>query len=542
MKLYLFLLLFTAGRVVFGQALILTEIFADPTPRRGLPEREYLEIFNRSTAEVTLQGYTLTYGNSRVALPDSVIGPGEYIIVCRQTYFNEFTAFGRVVGVPALSLNNNGNTLRLSGPQGSEEHVVTYSSSWYTPGRTEGYSLEMIDTAYPCRGKNNWQSTVSGEGGTPGKSNSVRRDNPDFTPPELLGYDLRDNRIVLYFNEVLSSRFAENRYCFEVSGATLSEAAFGETHETVLLTLEQAPSGPVELWIYQAEDCSGNTGTDFLLVFEDLPEPLPGDLLLSEVLFNPLAGGDDFVEIYNPTSQDFNLKNWQLARLNAAGEITGHVILSPTHTVLRGNSWMAFCRNPAFLATHYPQTGTVIEVTALPAYNQDTGTVLLLKPDSTVFDQFTYSEKMHAALVINPKGVSLERISFHSGRNEWTSAASDAGFATPGAPNSQWESQAGEPAFTAEPPVFFAGTQYTWLSYRLTGGETYAAIQVIDRHARTVRTLARNYLLGSSGKIAWDGTDDQGALLPPGYYVFVINVFGTAIERTFYAKTAIGLN
>lgn len=542
MKLYLFLFLFTASRLLSAQTVIITEIFADPTPPRGLPEREYLEIFNRSAGPVSLLGYTLTYGTVKAPFPASVIQPGEYVIVCRNTNVPEFGSSGKVVGLSNLSLNNAGATLKLSGPAGTEAHTVTYSSTWYTSGRSEGYSLEMIDTAYPCRGKANWQSSPAEQGGTPGSPNGAARANPDLTPPRLLHYDLQESRALLVFDEVLGSTFAENAGSFEVlsGNASLTNAGFlNEGRETVALTFDRIPQGSLELKIYGAADCSGNTGPDTTVIFETLPEPLPGDIRLSEILFNPLPGGEDFVELYNTAHQRFNLKNWQLARLGTAGEITGHAVLSSRQTVIPENSYLAFTKNSAFLREHYPFTGNILEVPQLPAYNNDAGTVLLLKPDSTVFDRFTYSEKMHAALIQNPKGVSLEKVSFEPGRNEWVTASSDAGFATPGAPNSRGEHELTESFFVAEPLVFQPDTESTWLTYRLAGGELYAAITVLDRHGRPVKVLARNQLLGTNGKIAWDGTGDHGRLLPSGYYVFSIDVFGTGMNRRFYAKTVI---
>lgn len=545
MKLYLFLFLLITSRLLSAQAVIITEIFADPTPSHGLPEREYLELMNRSAGRIPLNGYTLSYGNVRTVFPASFIDPGEYVIVCRAVYASEFASFGKVIGLSAFSLNNNGNTLSLSDPTGNGVHRVSYSSSWYSAGRSEGFSLEMTDTAFPCRGRANWQSSTAGQGGTPGRPNSVARPLPDLSPPELLRYDLQETRILLVFDEVLDSNFAGNLHSFEVlSGHTsvIHTAFADESREAVALTLDRPPGGDLTLRIYDVKDCTGNTGPDITLLFENLPDPLPGDIRLSEILFNPPPGGQDFVEVYNTTEQAFNLKNWQFARLNAAGEISGHVLISPTRTVLPGNSWLAFTRNRAFLTDHYPVTGNILEIPALPAYNNDAGTVLLLKPDSTVFDRFTYSEKMHAALINNPKGVSLERVSFQPQREEWVSASSDAGFATPGAPNSRRENSSPEAFFTAEPLVFHPGTEapFTRLIYQLPGGEAYAAIMILDRHGRTVRALARNHLLGTSGQIAWDGTDDRGELLPSGYYVFVINVSGTGIRRTFYAKTVIG--
>lgn len=528
------------GRLLHGQAVIITEIFADPTPSRGLPEREYLEIFNRSAGRVSLSGYTLTYGTVRTVFPAVFLEPGEYALVCRNPYIQEFSSFGKVIGLSNLSLNNNGSTLKLSDPAGTEVHYLSYSSSWYTPGRSEGYSLEMIDFNYPCRGKANWQSTRAEQGGTPGKPNSVARANPDLSPPRLLHYDREENRLLLYFNEVLNNAFGENADNFEVlsGNAVVTHAAFlHESREAVVVSLDRAPEQTLELMIYDAADCSGNTGADIRVLFEHLPDPLPGDIRLSEILFNPPPGGEDFVELYNASEQRFDLKSWQFARLNAAGEISGHRVISTTATVLPAHGYLAFSADTAFLRNYYPVTGNLAEVAALPAYNNDAGTVLLLKPDSTVFDRFTYSEKMHAALIHQPKGVALERVS--SQRNDWASASSDTRFATPGAPNSRRESDRAEPFFNAEPMRFGPGTDtpVTWLTYEQTEGEIYAAITLLDKHGRTVRTLGRNHLLGTSGKIAWDGTDDHGSLLPPGYYVFVIHLFGADIGRRFYAKT-----
>ncbi|MCD8539480.1 MAG: lamin tail domain-containing protein, partial [Leadbetterella sp.] len=359
---------------------------------------------------------------------------------------------------------------------------------------------------------------------------------------ELLRYDLDENRVILVFDEVLESAFAEDTGRFEVIGgeAVVTEAAFlNQGREAVILALNRVPHSPLTLRVYDPEDCTGNTGPDVTVVFEKLSGPLPGDIRLSEILFNPLPGGEDFVEVCNTSDRRFDLKNWQLARLNAAGEISGHATLSAMQTVLPENGFLAFTTNSAFLRDHYPLAGNLLEVPVLPAYNQDAGTVLLLKPDSTEFDRFTYNEKMHASLIRNPRGVSLERVSFL--RNEWASAASDAGFATPGSANSRAENDSTESFFTAEPLVFLPGPEVTRLTYRLPGGELYAAITVLDKHGRTVRILARNHLLGTSGKIAWDGTDDHGRLLPPGYYVFVADVFGTGLNRRFYAKTVIGI-
>ena len=42
-----------------------------------------------------------------------------------------------------------------------------------------------------------------------------------------------------------------------------------------------------------------------------------------------------------------------------------------------------------------------------------------------------------------------------------------------------------------------------------------------------VRFLANNQLMGTSGFIEWDGTDDRGAVVETGYYFIVAEMFTT---------------
>ena len=44
-------------------SLVISEIMADPRPTVGLPDAEYLEIYNRGTSPVSLAGYRLLFGD-----------------------------------------------------------------------------------------------------------------------------------------------------------------------------------------------------------------------------------------------------------------------------------------------------------------------------------------------------------------------------------------------------------------------------------------------------------------------------------------------
>src|SRR3546814_2643108 len=60
-------------------------------------------------------------------------------------------------------------------------------------------------------------------------------------------------------------------------------------------------------------DCYGNplkhAEHEFLL--PQLPEP--GEVVINEILFNPVEGGADYVEIYNRSGKILDLKDLQLA-------------------------------------------------------------------------------------------------------------------------------------------------------------------------------------------------------------------------------------
>ena len=63
---------------------------------------------------------------------------------------------------------------------------------------------------------------------------------------------------------------------------------------------------------------------EIIVIAEEKPlEPiLPGDVLISEVLFNPVAGGSDYVEIYNNSGKEISTNRLYLASRDSKLELT----------------------------------------------------------------------------------------------------------------------------------------------------------------------------------------------------------------------------
>jgi len=156
--------------------IVISEIMADPTPSRGLPEREYLEIFSLSRDTLELKGIMLIAGNDTAYLPEGVAAPGELIILCSTGSRADLLPFGRVMAVKSFpSLNDAGELIALRTPGGSLVHSVSYSPEFLGDGPRSGggWSAELTDTDNPFHEPDAWSPSTDPSGGTPGRVNST---------------------------------------------------------------------------------------------------------------------------------------------------------------------------------------------------------------------------------------------------------------------------------------------------------------------------------------------------------------------------------
>ncbi|MEZ5021895.1 MAG: hypothetical protein R2728_01300 [Chitinophagales bacterium] len=75
-----------------------------------------------------------------------------------------------VIGVDGLpTLNDSGDDLTLRDENGQLIFNITYTSAFYRDNIKDdgGWSLEMIDTDFPCLEAVNWKASLDPSGGTP---------------------------------------------------------------------------------------------------------------------------------------------------------------------------------------------------------------------------------------------------------------------------------------------------------------------------------------------------------------------------------------
>ncbi|HOP05380.1 MAG TPA: lamin tail domain-containing protein [Tenuifilaceae bacterium] len=541
-----------ADSVVFGLGtqgtfgnMVINEIMAKPIANAQLPNFEYIELFNRSEETILLNGWKLKANDNSFIIPDATVEANGFLILTSNSGVSELSTFGPSVGVSSFpSLVNSGMSLAITDNLSRVITWVDYSENWYGSEIKEagGYSLEKIDPNNLVGGAENWKGSDDPSGGTPGRENSVLASNPDLISPYLTEVAVENpNSVRLLFSETMDSLSVTlpSNYSLSQIGEPLWVKTTGPKYNEVTLEFEEGMSlGEIyELCIGDGiTDFSGNPFPSECLQVAVPEEPLIGDIVVNEVLFNPYSGGVDFVEIFNNSQKTFDLKNIWIANRNVeTAGLNEFYAASDSAWLLFPQGYAVLCENPRLVEQFYfvENESAMVWTAKMPSYPNDEGYVLILNSLGDVIDEFHYDEGMHLPLLSSTKGVSLERIYpslVSNDASSWQSAAQSAGFATPSAKNSQYiEPGVAEDAFDIAEQVFSPDgdgfNDVLLIDYILPEEGYIANIIVFDSMGRRVRRLASNLSLGTSGTLKWDGVTDANIKVPVGAYVIYIETF-----------------
>lgn len=533
---------------------IITEIFPDPSPVIGLPDAEFIEVFNRSDKIINLAGWKFTDGSSTATL-SGTLNPGEYRIISSTSTASEFSTFGVVTGVANFpTLNNSGDNLELRRKDDLLIDRVSYSDSWYRDEdkKQGGYTLELIDPGNPCGEGDNWIASDASNGGTPGAVNSVLESKPDLTGPKLVSVvPSSETTLLAKFNERLLAD-APPLTAFQLKPAIdIRSLRFTDATLTMLeLTLAESlqPRTHYSVLVQKVFDCNGNEiHVESATASFALPELAEEhDLIINEILFNPRPTGVDFVEVYNNSDKYISLKNWAVSNY-VDGSVLNAKIISNEDFLLAPHMYLVFTEDKNVLQGEYVRATeeNIFVVDDLPSFNDDEGTVALIDGTGNAIDFFSYSDDYHTVFLNNDEGVSLERISANAATNDpanWQSASSASGFATPGYINSNARGEMLADRVTVDPEIFEpvnGQPSFTQIHYNFQSGGYVANVKVLDGQGRQVKQLANNALLGTTGFFRWDGDTEDGTRARTGYYTIWIEVFSAKGSVESFRKRVI---
>lgn len=538
---------------------VIDEIMADPTPQIGLPNNEWIELRNTTSAPVNLQGWRIgDSGGQSGPMPDFTLNPDSIVIVCTGSAVAALSAFGDAISVTNFpSLSNDGEQLFLASPNGQIIHGLSFSSSWYKNElkKEGGWTLEMIDTHNPCGGGDNWIASNNNAGGTPGTINSVDAVDTDNTSPKLKNAYAKDNTtIVLVFDEPVDSLASSTVANYTIDGGISLITA--ETLQVLFSEVQLKTNNPLtENVVYNITanniaDCKGNTiGADNKAKVGLATEALPGDAIVNEILFDPRSGGYDYVEFYNKSNKIFDASHLYMANRNSVGVISSLIQVSTTPFNIFPGDYFVITENADNLALNYliQNPKAILPVTSLPSLPDDEGYALLINQQGTLIDEVNYSDDWHFKLIDNAEGVSLERVDPEGptqSAGNWHSAASTAGYGTPGYKNSQFKNlQSINAEILVTPKVFSPDNDgfddLATIQYKMDQPGYVANITIFDAAGRPVRNLVRNGTLATSGYWNWDGLDDKGLKLAIGTYIIFTEIFNEQGKKDSFKNVVV---
>lgn len=523
--------------------IIISEIMADPSPSVRLPDREYLELYNRTPEPLNLKNWSLSDGITKSIFPNTVIAPGSYMILCQMADTGLFKTYGKTTGLKSFpALTNEGKILFIRDSKATMIHGIEYSSRWYGDILKSGggWSLEIIDTDYPFFGDDNWQASESAERGTPGRINSISGVNRDNIFSGIVSVFPEDNSTVkIKFSETIIGLTMKSG-SIEIEGSEIDTLV---NSDPLLRNYTAFLSQPLRNgMIYtitageEVTDFAGNKMDKNKFRF-GLPEKVSSkDILFNEILFNPLPEEPDFIEFYNCSEKIINVSDLLLVSVNDQSHDTSSVIrVSPENHCLLPRNYNVITSDKSALLRRFSSSDQerIFEIPSLPSMPDDKGHLILFNRSLEKIDEVFYDEKMHYSLLGGNEGISLEKVTANGNsadKTQWHSAAESSGWGTPGAPNSvliehQERGDRVSLSSTKITPDNDGNEDFLVMDFNLAGLGSVISIDVFDESGRFVKRLTDNLFAGSEATIVWNGTAANEKLVGTGIYILLISVF-----------------
>lgn len=529
---------YSSEPVLYGDIAI-NELLTDPTPVEDLPESEYLEIINTTNKAIYMTDWSLSDRNTVSSLPNMGLLPDSTVVFCPAAKANLFTG-ANIYGLSKWpSLNNESDSITLSNRQGQPIDIVRYDVGWLGDATKMegGWSLERKDPGFPCSLPENWGASISPSGGTPGQQNSIFSAFVDSTPPLIqLAIALSSDSVMIIFTEPLSGEMP----LLSIDGQPVDYGVFNDLFNQEMLITGLALEKRIEYHLKATgiADCSGNVTASDEAIVVLTEEAASGDIVVSEILFNPRDEGSDFVEFYNQSARYIDLLGWYVNDR----QVIEHLILYPNH-------YFALTDDPQNIIDEYPgaKVERLIEFD-LPAFPNASGTVVLKNSPGVSIDSIIYREDWHFNYLDDVEGVSLERLRFDQPAVKasfWASASATDHYATPGYRNTQEIPGDVNNPLSCRPQVIVPDANglddFSIVRVELGNADALVTVDVFNLNGQPIRRLANNELANTFLETRWDGTDDRGSIVPLGHYLVVAHLFyDDGRTKTYRQKLVVG--
>jgi hypothetical protein len=503
---------------------VFNEIIADPSPINQLPEHEFIELYNRSEKVINLVDWSLVNSNISKPIPEFILLPQQYILLAPTSAVTDLSGYGNVLGISGwVALTNAGDDIQLLNNEQVLIDELNYDDTWYEndTAKAGGWTLEQIDYDVFCTTKSNWTASK----GSPNEINKHVHVGFDQTPPTLSKIiSVNQSEIVFEISENINSDFFSSQSVSITPSTNLNYSNYDPLTNVITLGFETLQSNiPYQITL-DLKDCSGNqnqVNTSNLYIPEAANRQ---DVVINELLFNPFPVGADFVELLNISDKHLDLSQLNIGVIKSQ-DTTWSSTLASNYKLLSPKSYAYFSEDTSSIMAAYSARNG-LEIASLPAMNDDEGNVILKSSNQVILDEVVYSQNDHFEAIQHVEGISLEKINpntpSESTSENWHSAASSVGYATPGYQNSQFNNTNDNTSSFSLGNLRISPNNDgidDLLTIHINSSPGIGTIKIYSLAGIEIITLQHQMILGQENMVYWDGLDSNGQITPAGNYI-----------------------
>ncbi len=519
--------------------LLFTEFMHDPTPSYGLPEVEWIEVYNNSDFPIDLYGCKIMINSNVGTFKTYILQPNSYVAACSSSAATQLADYANCVIVTSMpTLLNDGAQVVLYSAYGEVVTYVEYGSSWGDSSFKSdgGWSFERIDVTNPVNNADTWHYSVADIGGTPSAPNSIESSLPDTLLPAVIAFAIPTSTTLnVHFNkEMMEEDFYSK---ISISGNTIVSVSLLEPERDILqITLSDELDSLffTALTITDIACVSGWIMSDTTLQIAFPSQVGFMDIVINEIMFSVSDEQSKFVELYNNSDRYFDISDLMICEKSTEEELQSSQFLADEGYILSPYSYVVVAQSISGLSTSQGVNPTTLYCEAsLSFLNATSDHLVLAKKSGEIIDETAYNTDWHHPLIADAHDVSLERIdpiaSSISSAN-WHSASQLAGYNTAGWQNSQSIAAvvAGDQTeqFWAESNRFSPNNDgyedMYQLHYSLDKAGYLLTVNIYTRAGVLVANACSNQMLSQSGTWVWSGVATSGGLVQSGLYVITI--------------------
>jgi len=265
-----------------------------------------------------------------------------------------------------------------------------------------------------------------------------------------------------------------------------------------------------------------------------------GDLLINEIMYDPLTISCEWLELYNNSGKYINLNGWK-----ASVGSSNYNLFADCHFYLKPGAYLILAAD----TTIYNRFGYLqavdssrrIVFSSSLSLSNSGATIKITDVLKNTIDSVAYSPKWNNSNVSDTKGYSLERITWTLPTiqpSNWSTCANPLG-GTPGLKNSIYVQNNLQTSLSISPNPFSPDgdgfEDFTIIKYKLKANTAQVRVKIYDVKGRVVRSLLNNQFSGSESQIIFDGKNESGEKLRIGIYICYLEAVddqGGTIEST----------